>query len=59
MVKRVYHANVEGKKGRERPQRRWRNEVKELLKRRGLSKWREGCWQEMEKIGVGMVYRLK
>ena len=39
LVKRVYRANVEGNRERGRPQRRWRDEVKELLIRRGL---REG-----------------
>ena len=36
--KRVDRANVEGNKGRRRPQRRWRDDMKELLMRRGLSK---------------------
>ena len=31
LVKRVYQANVEGNKGRGKPQRRWRDEVKGLL----------------------------
>ena len=31
LVKRVYRANVEGNRERGRPQRRWRDEVKELL----------------------------
>ena len=39
LVKRVYQANVESNRGRGRPQRRWRDEVKELLllMERGLS----------------------
>ena len=37
MIKRVYRENVEGKGGRGRPQRRWRDEVKELLIGRRLS----------------------
>ena len=41
MVKRVYRANVEGNRGRRRPQRRWRDEVKDLLLGRELSE-REG-----------------
>ena len=40
-VKRVYQANVEGKWGRGRPQRRWWYEVIDLLLGRGLSE-REG-----------------
>ena len=40
-VKRVYRANVEGNRGRGRPQRRWRNEVKELLIARGLVRGRK------------------
>ena len=36
LVKRVYRANVEGIRERGRLQRRWRNEVKELLIGRGL-----------------------
>ena len=30
-VERVYHVTVDDNKERERPQRRWRDEVKELL----------------------------
>ena len=30
LVKRVYRSNVEGNKGRGRPQRRWKDEVKDL-----------------------------
>ena len=41
MVKRGHQASVEIKRGRGRPQSRWRDEVKELLMRRGLSE-REG-----------------
>ena len=41
MSKKVYQANVEGNKGRGRPQRKGRDEVKDLLLGRGLSK-REG-----------------
>ena len=37
LIKRVYRENVEGKGGRGRPQRRWRDEVKELLIGRRLS----------------------
>ena len=36
LVKRVYQANVEGNRRRGRPQRRWRDEVKELLLGRRL-----------------------
>ena len=35
LVKRVYRGNVEGNRGRGRPQRRWRVEVKDLLLGRG------------------------
>ena len=31
LVKREHRANVAGNRGRERPQRRWRDEVKDLL----------------------------
>ena len=41
MVKRMYQANVECNRGRGRPQRRWRDEVKDMLLGRGLSE-REG-----------------
>ena len=41
LVKRVSRTNVEGNRGIGRPQRRWRDEVKELLTERGLSE-REG-----------------
>ena len=37
LIKRVYRANVEGTRGRGRPQRRWKYEVKDLLLGRGLS----------------------
>ena len=41
LVKRVYYSTLEGNRGRGRLQRRWRDEMKELLMRRGLSE-REG-----------------
>ena len=31
LVKRVYRANVEGNRGGGRPQKRWKDEVKDLL----------------------------
>ena len=34
-VKRVYWTNAEGIRGRGRPQRRWRDEVKDLVMKRG------------------------
>ena len=37
LVKRMYQANVEGNRGRGRPQRRCRDKVKDLLLGRGLS----------------------
>ena len=37
LVKRVDRANVEGNRRRGRPQRRWRDEVKDLLLGRGLN----------------------
>ena len=37
LIKRVYRANVEGNRGRGRPQKRCRDEVKDLLLGRGLS----------------------
>ena len=54
LVKRTYQANVEGNRGRGRSQRKWRDEVKDLLLGRGLSD-REGMmlprdihdWSEM------------
>ena len=41
LVKRMYQANVEGNRGRGRPQRRCRDKVKDLLLGRWLSE-REG-----------------
>ena len=35
LIKRVYQANVDGNGGRRRPQRKWRDEVKDLLLGRG------------------------
>ena len=32
LANRVYRANVEGNKGRRTPQRRWRDELKDLLR---------------------------
>ena len=59
LVKRVYRANVEGNRGRGRSQRRWRDEVKDLLLGRRLSE-REGMMlvRDMDAWG-GMVYRLR
>ena len=37
LLNRVYQANVEGIRGEGRPERRWRDEVKDLLLGRGLS----------------------
>ena len=58
LLKRVYRANVEGNRGRGRPQRRWRDEVKGLLLGRGLNE-REGMRLARERDACsGMVYRL-
>ena len=59
LVKRVYRANVEGNRGRGRPQRRWRDEVKDLLLGRGLNE-REGMMLAKDRDAWGgMVYRLE
>ena len=59
LIKGVYQANVEGKRGRWRPQRRWRNEVKDLLLGRGLSE-REGMMLARDRdVWGGMVYRIE
>ena len=54
LVKRVYRANVEGNRDRGRPQRRWRDEVKDLLnKGEGMRLARDrDAWG-------GMVYKLE
>ena len=61
MVKRVYRANVEGNRGRGRPKRRWRDEVRDFLLGRGLNE-REGMRlaRDREAWGVarGMNPRL-
>ena len=36
LVGRVYRANMEGNRGRGRPQRRWIDTVKDCLKKRGM-----------------------
>ena len=57
LVKRVNRANVEGNRGRGRPQRRWRDEVKELQLGRELSE-REGMVLARDRDAWGkMVYR--
>ena len=55
MVEIVYRSNAEGNKGIGRPQRRLRDELKELLMERGLrerererERGREWCWLEIE-----------
>ena len=59
LVKRVYHANVEGNRGRGIPQRRWRDEVKDLLLGRRLSE-REGMMLARDRDAWGrMVYMLE
>ena len=59
MVKRVYRANVEGNRGRGRPQRRWRDEVKDFLLGRGMSE-KEGMMLARDRDVSGcMVYRSK
>ena len=58
LVKRVNHANVEGNRGKGRPQKRWRDEVKDLLLGRGLSE-REGMMLARDRDAWGgMVYKL-
>ena len=55
----MYRANVEGNRGRGRPQRRWRVEVKDLLLGRGLSE-KEGMMLARGRDAWGeMVYRFK
>ena len=52
-----YRATVEGNRGRGRPQRRWRDEVKELQLGRELSE-REGMVLARDRDAWGrMVYR--
>ena len=59
MVKKVYQANVEGKRGRGRPQRRWRDEVKDLLLGKGLNE-REGMMLAGDRDAWGgILYRLE
>ena len=41
LVKRMCQANVEGNRGRGRPQRRWKDKVKDLLLGRGLNEKEE------------------
>ena len=55
MVKILYRTNMEDKRGRGRPQRRWRDEEKELLMGRGLSEREEWPWLEIERLGVPSV----
>ena len=50
MIKRVCWVNVEDNKGRRRPQRRWRDEVKDLLLERELSE-REGMMLARDGVG--------
>ena len=58
LVKRVHQANVGGSRGKGRPQRGWRDEVKDLLLERGLSE-REGMMLARDRDAWGgMVYRL-
>ena len=53
LVKRVCQANVEVNKGRGRQQRRWRDEVKDLLFGEGMIRARDrDSW-------AGMVYRVE
>ena len=52
-IGKVGWANVEGSRGRSRPQRRWKDKVKELLMRRGLSEKEEWRWIGIEKLGAG------
>ena len=57
LVKRVHRVNVEGNRGRVRSQKRWRDEVKDLLLGRGLSE-REGMMLARDRDAWGrMVYR--
>ena len=59
MVKRVYQANLEGNRGRGRPQRRWRDEVKYLLFERRLSKVEGMMIARDRDAWGGMLYRLR
>ena len=57
LVKRVNRANLECNRGGGRSQRKWRDEVKGLLLRRGLTE-REGTMQARGRDAWGgMVYR--
>ena len=57
MVKRLYRADLEGKRGRGRPQRRWRDEVRDLLLGRGLSERKGMILARDRDAWGGMVYR--
>ena len=54
---RVYRANVEGKRGKSRSQRRWREEVKELLMDGGLS-GKEGMVLAREREAWGSRWKV-
>ena len=59
MVKRVYQENVEDNRGRGRLQRRWRDEMKDLLLGRGLSE-RAGMMLARDRDAWGgMEYKLE
>ena len=49
MVKKVYRAYMEGNRRRGRPQRRWRDEVKDLL-------FGIGCVVQKEKMYIVYIY---
>ena len=57
--KRIYRANVDGNRGRRIPQRRWRDEVEELLMGRRLSEREEMVVsRDRDVIGCDLVIGL-
>ena len=59
LVKRVHRVNVEGNRGRVRSQKRWRDEVKDLLLGRGLSE-REGMTLVRDRNSwAGVVHKVE
>ena len=59
LVKREYQENLEGNRGRGRPQNRWMDEMKDLLMRRGLCE-KDGMMLARDRnVWVGKVCRSK
>ena len=59
MTKKIFTQEVEGRRRRGRPRKRWKEEVERDLQVLGVRRWRESWWQIGKKNGRTLFDRPK